>query len=260
MLSVTIPSIRAIELDGLRHVSVGNPMAVPSGRQFWMVLHGTRTGGKCQSLGPESRGSSRWNALFKSLVAKSMEIVHTFVMPGKWFTELFDIAADQYGFVTAHDVTCLGGRDQVLVDMERHGHLDRVSRGLYRFRSFPPSARDELMAATLWPNRLGVISHDSALDLWDLCDVNPTKIHVTVPKAARVRRQVPPSYAVHIRDLAARDLGNIDGIPVVTPLRAILDGFERHLDGRLLDQAISAAQRRGLLLTDELKLIEKVSA
>jgi hypothetical protein len=50
-----------------------------------------------------------------------------------------------------------------------------------------------------------VISHDSALDLWDLCDVNPTKIHATVPKTSRVRR--PPAYAVHVRDLDAGDLG-----------------------------------------------------
>ncbi len=189
-----------------------------------------------------------------------MEIVQYFVMPGKWYTELFEIAADQYGFITTQDVTSIGGRDQVLVDMERHGHLDRVARGLYRFRSLPPTARDELMAATLWPNRLGVISHDSALDLWDLCDVNPAKIHLTVPKTARIRRQVLPSYAVHVRDLAPADVANIEGIPVVTPLRAILDGFDQHLDRRLLDQAISAARRRVLLLADELSSIDRISA
>jgi predicted transcriptional regulator of viral defense system len=158
-----------------------------------------------------------------------------------------------------HDITTAGGRGQVLVDMERHGHLDRVSRGLYRFRSFPPSARDELMAATLWPNRLGIISHDSALDLWDLCDVNPTKIHVTVPKTSRVRRQMPTAYAVHVRDLDASDVTNVDGIPAVTPIRAILDGIERHLDDRLIRQAIDGAQRRGLLTGDELSRIAEVT-
>ncbi len=173
-------------------------------------------------------------------------------MPGRWYTELFEIAADQYGFVTPHDVTVLGGRDQILVDMERHGHLERVSRGVYRFHSFPPNTRDELMAATLWPNRLGVISHDSALDLWELCDVNPTKIHVTIPKTPRVRRSIPPAYAVHLRTLSASDITNIDGIPAVTALQAILGGVERHLDNRLIRQAIDTARRRGLLIGDEL--------
>jgi predicted transcriptional regulator of viral defense system len=116
------------------------------------------------------------------------------------------------------------------------------------------------MAATLWPNRLGVISHDSALDLWDLCDVNPAKIHVTVPKAPRVRRQVPSAHAVHVRSLDEGDVTNVDGIPVVTPLRAILDGIERHLDDRLIRQAIDGAQRRGLLVDNELSRIAEVRA
>jgi predicted transcriptional regulator of viral defense system len=122
-------------------------------------------------------------------------------MPGRWYSELFDIAADQYGFVTTEDLQLLGGNTQVLVDMRRHGHVDRVAHGLYRFHSFPAGPLDEFMQATLWPRRLGVISHDSALDLWDLCDVNPAKIHVTVPKAARLRRATPPEYVVHTRDL-----------------------------------------------------------
>jgi predicted transcriptional regulator of viral defense system len=184
-----------------------------------------------------------------------MELIHTFAMPGKWYTELFEIASDQYGYVTTNDAAAIGGHYQVLVDMERHGHLERLSRGLYRFRSFPTSARDELMAATLWPNRLGVVSHDSALDLWDMCDVNPAKIHVTVPKTARVRRQAPTAYSVHVRNLDQGDVTNVDGIPVVTPLRAILDGIERHLDDRLIRQAIDSAERRGLLVENGLSRI-----
>ena len=79
------------------------------------------------------------------------------------------------------------------------------------------------MPATLWPRRRGVISHDSALDLWDLCDVNPATIHVTVPKAARVRRAAPPVDEVHVRDLDPADITRFEGIPVVTPAKAILD-------------------------------------
>jgi predicted transcriptional regulator of viral defense system len=131
-----------------------------------------------------------------------------------------------------------------------------VSRaGFYPFRLLPTTGRDELMGATLWPRRLGVISHDSALDLWQLCDVNPAQIHVTVPASARIRRHAPGNYAVHVRDLAATDIGNFEGIPVVTPVRAILDGIERHLDGRLIDQATQQARARGLLLDDELATI-----
>ena len=185
-----------------------------------------------------------------------MDFFHTFGMPGRWYTELFEVAADQNGYVTTEDAHELGAAAQVLVDMHRHGQLERVAHGLYRFAAFPPGALDEFMQATLWPRRLGVISHDSALDLWDLCDVNPPKIHITVPKSARLRRRKPPMYEVHVRDLDPGDVTKFEGIPVVVARRAILDGLERHLDKRLIGQAMEAATRRGLVTGEELGAIE----
>ena len=186
-----------------------------------------------------------------------MDLFHTFDMPGRWYSELFEVAADQRGFITTEDIRDLGGTTQVLIDMHRHGHLDRVAHGVYRFRSFPAGPLDELMQATLWPRKLGVISHDSGLDLWDLCDVNPAKIHVTVPKGARVRRAAPPVYEVHVRDLNPSDIARFEGIPVVTPAKAILDGIERHLDQRLTNQAIDTARRRGLITPEQVVTLER---
>jgi predicted transcriptional regulator of viral defense system len=185
-----------------------------------------------------------------------MDFFHTFGMPGPWYAQLFEVAAGQNGFVTTEDARELGATAQVLVDMHRHGLVDRVGHGVYRFRAFPSGPLDELMQATLWPRRLGVISHDSALDLWDLCDVNPPKIHVTVPKSARVRRKAPRLYEIHVRDLDPADITRVEGIAVVTPMRAILDGLERHLDKRLIGQALDAARRRGLITKTELTALE----
>jgi hypothetical protein len=185
-------------------------------------------------------------------VDKTRDLFHCFDMPGRWYAELFEIAAGQNGFVTTEDVRELGGTTQVLADMHRHHHLERRGHGLYRFTAFPSGPFDELMQATLWPRGLGVISHDSALDLWDLCDVNPAKIHVTVPRAARIRRVAPVEYVIHPRDLAPTERTHVEGIPVVTPGRAIADGIERHLDRRLIEQALDAARRRGLVPADEL--------
>lgn len=177
-------------------------------------------------------------------------------MPGRWYTALFEIATGPNGYITTDDARHLGGTAQVLVNMHRHGQLDRVAHGLYRFRAFPTDRLDELMQATLWPRRLGVISHDSALDLWNLCDVNPARIHVTVPKTGRIRRTAPTVYEVHVRDLDPGDITRFEGIRVVMPLRAILDGIERHLDGRLIRQAIDAARRRGLIFGDEIAALD----
>lgn len=187
-----------------------------------------------------------------------IDLCHTFGMPGRWYNKLFTLASDQYGFVTQADVKRLGGSPQILVDMERRGHVDRYARGIYRFGVFPADPRDELMAAILWTRGIGVISHDSALDLWDICDVNPARTHLTVPRNARLRKRPVDAYRLHVRDLETTDVTNVDGITVVTPRRAILDGIERHLDNRLISQATDNARRRGLITAEELSHINEM--
>ena len=56
------------------------------------------------------------------------------------------------------------------------------------------------------------------------------------------------------------DISNVDGVPIVTPFKAILDGLERHLDGRLIGQAIDSAARRGLITSDEAARLGAVPA
>ena len=180
-------------------------------------------------------------------------------MPGKVYKRLFELATDQYGFVTTDDARELGIDPHRLVVMASRGDLRRVSHGLYRFGLIPSTMFDQMMEATLWPRRLGVISHQTALDLWALCDVNPAKIDVTVPKIAKIRRAVPAAYRVHVRDLVAEDVTRREGIPVVGVKRAILDGIETHLAPHLIGQAIDTARARGLLSGPDLGELEALT-
>lgn len=178
-------------------------------------------------------------------------------MPGRIYNELFDLAMERYGFVTPDDARELGIDPQRLVVMNDRGVLDRVAHGLYRFPSIPPTGLEEFMQATLWPRGQGVISHESALDLHELCDVNPAKIHVTVPAGYRLRRQIPDAYVFHQRQLADEDRTLHEGIPIVTPRRAILDGITAGLRGGLIDQAIETAQARGLIRRNDITLLDQ---
>jgi predicted transcriptional regulator of viral defense system len=181
-------------------------------------------------------------------------------MPGRAYKALYEVALEQYGYITANDARELGFGPTHLVDLARRGDVDRIAHGLYRFRVVPVTMRDQLMEATLWPRGLGVISHATALDLWNLCDVNPAKVHVTVPKHERIRRRPPPAYAVHVRDLDPEDVTRTEGIPVVTVRRAILDGIEARLGGHLIHQAVETATRQGLLDRGELNEIAAARA
>jgi predicted transcriptional regulator of viral defense system len=157
-------------------------------------------------------------------------------------------AAEQHGYVTQEDARELGVPAMTLVRMAERGQLERVATGLYRVPLLPPSEWGSYMEAVLWPRGTrGVISHESALELYDLSDVNPAKIHITVPRDHRIRREVPAAYVVHRQDLNPDEVTVHEGIPVVTPERAIRELHEAHLGRRLIAQAIDDGQRKGLL-------------
>jgi predicted transcriptional regulator of viral defense system len=176
---------------------------------------------------------------------------HTFGMARRWVNELLAVAVDQHGVVSSHDVRQLGGVDSVLVDLARRGHLERVQRGVYRFIVLPSDQWQELMASVLAAPKGAAISHVSALALWEMCDVNPATIDVTVPLADRVRRKLDRRVVIHRRDLPPADFAVIEGVPVVSAFRAICDGIESHLDRRLIRQAVATAAERGLLTARE---------
>jgi predicted transcriptional regulator of viral defense system len=167
-------------------------------------------------------------------------------MPGRVYNTLFELATEQYGYVTAEQAVELGFAKSRLPQMAARGVAERVERGLYRFQAMPRTALDQYMQAVLWPHRAhGVISHASALALHDLCDVNPAHIDITVPAGYRVTRVPPGIYRLHHRTLRPVEVTRHEGIPVVTPRRAILDGIEAHIRHGLIEQAIETARGRG---------------
>lgn len=177
-------------------------------------------------------------------------------MPGPLYTKLFEVAAGRYGYLTAEDAHDLDVPVTRLNTMVARGALVQISRGVYRFPIFPAGPLDEYVEMTLWPRGGGVISHATALDLHGLCDVNPAKIDVTVTPAHRITREPPQVMRLHRRALAEGDVTWHDGIPIVTPRKAILDGVEQRLGGELIDQAIETARRRGALSERDLHAID----
>lgn len=178
-------------------------------------------------------------------------------MPGHIYLTLLDVANGQYGYVTAYDARALGIDPAQLRLMHHRKLLDRLAVGLYRFPIVPTTPLDQYMEATLWPRTPTVLSHETALDLHDVCDVNPAKVHLTVPAGYRLRRDLPAMYQLHPRQLDVSDVTRHEGIPIVTVGRAILDGVETGLGGQLIDQAVATAQRRGLLSRGDLGAIEE---
>lgn len=179
-------------------------------------------------------------------------------MPGTMQTRVYELAAEQNGYLTARQAREAGISRQAINNMTARATLERVSRGVYRLVQFPDSAMDPYVEATLWPVPVqGVISHETALSIYGMSDVNPARIHVTVPRASRVRRSVPKRLAIHRLDLDANDVNIYEGVRVTTPERTIRDCHAAHLGPALIRQAIHDGRRAGHLRVRQAQRLER---
>lgn len=176
------------------------------------------------------------------------------VRPDRW--RLFDVAAGQGGYFTAEQAAKCGFSRALLAYHAKSGGFARVQRGLYRFREYPTSPRDDVLASWLAVGKdTAVVSHDSAMDLLDLSDVLPNGVHVTVPRS---RRNLPSVSGVKIhttsRTLRPEDVVVRNGISVTSAMRSILDAAEAGMSPEQIEMAVRQAVERGLTTAAGLEL------
>ena len=172
-------------------------------------------------------------------------------MAGRIQAKLWEVALDQYGYVTTEDARRLGINVVELGKLAYRKQLGRVAYGIYRFEQLPVSQFDPYMLATLWAGGRGVLSHDTALDLYELSDINPAKIHLTVPDGYRPRRQGGDLYEVHHENLNEAQIRRHEGILIVTVPTAIDQAIRTGVPTHLLRQALTTARDRGTLTKAE---------
>ena len=176
---------------------------------------------------------------------------HT-IMPGSAYNTVYEIALDQFGYFTTAQARRQGVTTQAIFMMVKRGTIERRSHSVYRVKAIPPSPLDPYMDATLWPSKTqGVISHETALELFEISDVNPAKIHMTVRMKYRTHRDIPVSYVLHYTDLDPSDITSFEGIPITKPAKTIRDCRKTHLGPALTKQAIEDALRKGLITRAE---------
>lgn len=165
----------------------------------------------------------------------------------KSWERLLEVAGTQRGFVTPRNAVEVDVNPVELRKMAGRGRLEHLAQGLYRFAAFPRAANDELLQAVLWTGGRAVVSHESALALYALCDVNPRFVHVTIPPGYRPRRRGGELYRMHSEALDPTEVEEYEGIAVVTPAKAIGQGATSGVDPQLVEQAIATGRRRDLI-------------
>jgi predicted transcriptional regulator of viral defense system len=186
-------------------------------------------------------------------------------MEARTLAILMEIAAENGGYVPTRCVVATGVPAARLVTLAARGGLERVGYGLYRIPNFPFDRNDELILATLWAKARGAISHETAVQFYELADVNPMAIDLTIPKDYRIDRAGGEAYRVHREALAASEITVVDSVRVVSVKRAIRGAIEQGVGSALINQAIDTARKLGRITTKqetELKnqLLENISA
>ena len=134
--------------------------------------------------------------------------------------QLTKLAATQSGFFSAAQAKDIGYSYQAQKYHADRGNWVKVERGIYRVPEWPIGRFDHLVQWTLWSRGRAIASHDTALAVHDLGDVNPSRVHLTVPRNFRAKA---PGAVLHRGEIPAGDAEEREGFRVTTPLRTLLD-------------------------------------
>ncbi len=155
------------------------------------------------------------------------------------------IASRQHGVVTAAQMRAAGFDESAVHRALKAGRLHRLHQGVYAVGHRGLSWRGRSLAAVLAAGKGAVLSHMSAVALWEF--LRPIQGPVDVTIDAAVRRKSRLGIVVHrSRTLTARDVTRRHGIAVTTPPRTISDvrgSLEPYLFRRALPQAELAGHR-----------------
>lgn len=171
---------------------------------------------------------------------------------------LYDIAASQEGLFTTQQAISAGYSAPLLAHHQKAGRIARMRRGIYRLIHFPRGDHEDLVAAWLWSEQAGVLSHQTALSVHGLSDVLPAQIHLTLPLSWRQRRlRVPEGIVLHYGDVPSAERSWVGAAPVTSPRQTLNDCARKDLSPDLLRQAARQALARGLVTRAELGEVDK---
>ncbi|QGU06162.1 hypothetical protein COCCU_00970 [Corynebacterium occultum] len=167
---------------------------------------------------------------------------------------VMDLAAQQWGLVTSAQAGAEGVNAVLLGRLVDRAVLTRIRSGVYAAEATPWSPATNIRAQwlalepkTMAADRasdtpLAVVSHESAAELHGIGDLDSNGIHFTVATRRQTRQ---PEVVFHLDALDSKDWVMVDGLPVTTPVRTVLDlANAGHEPDHLVDMIGNILQER----------------
>lgn len=160
------------------------------------------------------------------------------------YDHLYSIAERQGGYFTSRQARDSGITRPLLFHHVKMGRFVHIKHGIYRLAQFPESPYSDLYVATLETGSRGVLSHETALALYELSDNIPLQIHITVPHSASRRH---PGLKLHTKQLSPDEITARNGLDVTTVERTLADVIAGGMAQEQVQLAVEHALERGLV-------------
>jgi len=177
-------------------------------------------------------------------------------------TVLFQIASSQGGYFTAFQAKKAGFSDKNHTYHVKVGNWVREWRGIYRLARFPLRDDSYYSLWGVWSlNRKGlfqgIYSHETALSLFELSDLQPDKLHMTVPRGYRRHGSIPEVLHLHHATIASVECEERSGYRVTKPYRTIADLVRaRTVSPEFIKQAVRQALDRGYMTREHYRSLK----
>jgi hypothetical protein len=155
------------------------------------------------------------------------------------------VAERQGGVVGRAQLLALGLSCSAIDRRVGVGRLHVLHRGVYSVGHRVVGEAGRRWAAVLACGSGAILSDASAAAAWDIRASASRTVHVTVGSSGRARR---PGIRLHRRGVLPPDeIARLDGLPITTPARTLLDLAASGLRGRPLEAALDCAELLRLL-------------
>lgn len=168
--------------------------------------------------------------------------------------ELAQLAGDRNGVFTASAARSLGVSSSTLAYHSNTGAIERLGHGVYRLADFPSSPQEPIIAAAAALGDSAVLSHESALKLYGVSDVSPSRLIFTVPRNRRYKAAPAADVELHTtsRPFAPGDVVQHEGFRATSLPRSIVDAARANTAPEQIVMAVQEGLRRNLLTRRDL--------
>src|SRR5829696_2780279 len=159
-----------------------------------------------------------------------------------------EIAGRQSGVVSRKQLIVAGLTHRQIDRRIESGRLHVIHRGVYAVGHRVLGALGRWWAAVLACGDAAVVSHWSAAHAWQLRLSDASVVDISVGRAGRRARR---GIRLHCRrSLTPADITRLDGLPITTPARTVLDLAACGLDGLKLEAVVDRAEQLLLDFSD----------